>query len=117
MCGALTVLQEAKMGNVSYIYLPMNDELLVPSIVKAPKLELKPLPDHLKYAFLGDGDELPVIIAKNLTPVQEDRLLRGLKEHKTAIGWTISDIKGIGPSMCMHRILREYNVKPVRDAQ
>ena len=32
-----------------------------------PKLELKPLPDTLKYAFLGPNDSLPVIIASNLT--------------------------------------------------
>ncbi|CAL9001063.1 unnamed protein product [Prunus brigantina] len=36
---------------------------LVPSIVKPPKLELKPLPQHLKYVYLGEIETLPVIIA------------------------------------------------------
>ncbi|XP_026399843.1 uncharacterized protein LOC113295735 [Papaver somniferum] len=52
---------------------------------KAPKLELKPLPDHLKYAYLGDGEELPVIIAKNLTTIQEERLLRKLDKRSHVI--------------------------------
>lgn len=85
--------------------------------MQAPKLELKPLPDDLKYAYLGDGEELPVIIAKNLTTVQEEHLLRVLKEHKTVISWTIADTKGISPAMCMHRIIMEDDVKPVRDSQ
>ena len=37
-----------------------------PSIEEAPKLELKALPPHLKYEFLGKGDTLPVIIASDL---------------------------------------------------
>ncbi|XP_031253479.1 uncharacterized protein LOC116111443 [Pistacia vera] len=40
-----------------------------------------------------------------------------LKEHKTAIGWTITDIKGISPSTCMHRILLEEGAKPFRQLQ
>ncbi|XP_062103845.1 uncharacterized protein LOC133814960 [Humulus lupulus] len=34
-----------------------------PSIQEPPKLELKPLPSHLKYAYLGDNETLPVIIS------------------------------------------------------
>lgn len=30
-----------------------------------PKLELKTLPKHLEYAFLGEGTQLPVIIDSN----------------------------------------------------
>ena len=40
-----------------------------------------------------------------------------LKEHKEAIGWTLVDIKGIRPSMCMHKILFEDDSKPSVDAQ
>ena len=40
-----------------------------------------------------------------------------LREHKTTIGWTIADIKGISPSMCMHRILLEEGSKPTKEAQ
>ncbi|RDX76767.1 hypothetical protein CR513_43213, partial [Mucuna pruriens] len=31
-----------------------------------PPIELKPLPDHLKYAYLGDEQQFSVIIANNL---------------------------------------------------
>nr|GEU91036.1 hypothetical protein [Tanacetum cinerariifolium] len=34
---------------------------------KPPKVELKDLPPHLEYAFLGDNEKWPVIIAKDLS--------------------------------------------------
>ncbi|XP_035830053.1 uncharacterized protein LOC118479572 [Helianthus annuus] len=57
-----------------------------PSLEEPPKLELKDLPSHLKYAFLGDNDILSVIIASNLELVQEQALLEVLKENKGATG-------------------------------
>jgi hypothetical protein len=90
---------------------------LVPSIVQAPNLELKQLPEHLTYAYLGDNKTLPVIVAANLSLGEEEKLLRVLREHKTAIGWTIVDIKGIRPAKCMHQIHLEDEAKPTRDAQ
>ncbi|VVA32707.1 PREDICTED: LOW QUALITY PROTEIN, partial [Prunus dulcis] len=90
---------------------------LIPSIVKPPKLDLKPLPSHLKYAYLAEFETLPVIIASDLTPLEEDKLIRVLKEFKSAIGWSIADIKGISPTMCMHRILLEEGAKPTREPQ
>ena len=80
-------------------------------------MELKQLPNHLKYVFLGEEDTLPVIITKELTPLQKERHIKVLREHKIAIGWTITDIKGISPSMCMHQILLEEVSKPTREAQ
>ena len=87
--------------------LKNSEERLKPSIEEAPKLELKPLPDHLKYAYLGDASTLPVIIAANLLVSEEDKLFRILREFKAAIGWTIVDLKGISPSYCQHKILLE----------
>jgi hypothetical protein len=89
----------------------------VPSIESPPKLELKPLPDKLKYAFLGANDTLLVIIASDLQEDQENNLLEVLKEHKEAIGWTVADLKGIDPSICMHRIHLEEGARPSREAQ
>ena len=107
----------SKKFNVSFIELPITYNKLLPSVLQAPKVELKQLPEQLKYAFLGGGETLPVIIAKDLTSLQEERLIRVLKERKSAIGWTIADIKGISPSTCMHRILLEEGAKPSREAQ
>ncbi|CAN6678215.1 unnamed protein product [Malus baccata var. baccata] len=90
---------------------------LLTSIVQPPTLELKPLPSHLKYVFLGEDQTLPVIISSSLTAQEEDKLIRVLKEHKSAIGWTLADIKGISPTTCMHRILLEEGAKPSREAQ
>ncbi|XP_048446064.1 uncharacterized protein LOC125479942, partial [Pyrus x bretschneideri] len=80
-------------------------------------IKLKPVPDHLKYVFLGDNETLPVIVSSSLTAQEEDKLIRVLKEHKSAIGWTLADIKGISPTTCMHRILLEEGAKPSREAQ
>ena len=84
----------------------------VPSIEKAPILELKALPSHLKYAYLGENSTLLVIVSAVLTPDKEEKLLRVLREYKTAFGWSIADIRGISPSICMHKILMEDNYKP-----
>ncbi|XP_019265861.1 PREDICTED: uncharacterized protein LOC109243393 [Nicotiana attenuata] len=66
-----------------------------PPVEEAPKLELKPLPSHLHYAYLGSSNTLPVIVSSHLSNLQEEKLLRVLRNHKHAIGWTMSDIKGI----------------------
>ena len=75
------------------------------------KLELKPLPEGLKYAFLGEKQTYPVVIASTLTSEQEDKLIELLKMHKNAIGWTLKDINGINPLICTHRIHLEDNAK------
>lgn len=80
-------------------------------------VELKPLPSNLRYAFLSDNNTLPVIVNASLTDVQLDKLLRVLRMRQKAIGWTISDIRGISPSVCMHRILMEDNYRSVVDHQ
>ncbi|KAL4360937.1 hypothetical protein GQ457_04G019810 [Hibiscus cannabinus] len=48
---------------------------------------------------------------------QEEILIAILRQHKEALGWTIADIKGINPTICMHKILLEDNHKPTVDAQ
>ena len=113
---ALQSLQTVPHGNV-FVDLILSHKKLLPSILQAPELELKPLPDNLKYVFIGENDTLPVIIAIGLTNTQEEKLVKLLCDHKTAIGWTLADIKGISPSMCMHHILLEDNAKPTREMQ
>uniref|UniRef100_A0A2N9HZU3 RNA-directed DNA polymerase n=1 Tax=Fagus sylvatica TaxID=28930 RepID=A0A2N9HZU3_FAGSY len=77
--------------------LPKSELKPLPSSIEIPKLELKQLPSELKYAFLESGDTFPVVISSKLTVEQEGSLVQLLKKHKTAIGWTIADIKGISP--------------------
>ena len=43
--------------------------------------------------------------------------MRVLKDHKDALGWSLADLKGIRPSICMYRILLEDGHKPSVEAQ
>ena len=97
--------------------LPTTEPKQIPSTQEHLVLDLKPLPEHLKYAFLGEEKQFPMVISSNLTPSQEIELLDVLKQHKTAIGWTIGDIKGINPHTCMHHIYLEDDTKPTREMQ
>ena len=93
----------------------LNDVEKIQDSVEAkpnPKLELKQLPSRLRYAFLGDSSIFSIIISTHLSAEQEKKLLHVLKKHKKALGWSIDDIKGISPSICMHKILMEENYKP-----
>ncbi|XP_059658923.1 uncharacterized protein LOC132305272 [Cornus florida] len=89
----------------------------IPYLECPPELELKQLPSHLKYAFLGPESTLPVIISAKLSDVQEEKLLEVLANHREAIGWSVADLKWIDPSVCMHRIFLEEDSKPSQEAQ
>ena len=89
----------------------------VPSVEQPPKMEQKPVPSHLKYAYLGIASTLPVIISASLTELEEEKLLRVLRDHKNALGWSLTDLKGIRPTMCMHRIFLEDGHKPSVETQ
>ncbi|GKC21417.1 reverse transcriptase domain-containing protein [Tanacetum coccineum] len=88
-----------------------------PSIEEPPELELKDLPSHLEYAYLEENNKLPVIIAKGLKDNEKEALLKVLKSHKRAIAWKITDIKGIDPRFCTHKILMEDDYKPMVQSQ
>ena len=74
-------------------------------------LILKELLEHLKYAFLQPEKGKPVIISTGLTKLEEQKLLETLRKYKEAISWSIEDLKGINPSVCMHKILLEENAR------
>ncbi|GJW63448.1 hypothetical protein Tco_0115332 [Tanacetum coccineum] len=88
-----------------------------PSINEPPEVELKELPPHLEYAFLEGDDKLPVIIAKDLKDEEKAALLKVLKSHKRAIAWKLSDIKGVSPEFCTHKILMEEDYEPSVQSQ
>ncbi|XP_022847484.1 uncharacterized protein LOC111369997 [Olea europaea var. sylvestris] len=97
--------------------LPERTGSQQPSNIESPKPALKPLPPGLKHEFLGPGDTFPVIISSKLDALQCEQLLNILNEHKSALGWTIADIKGISPLICSHRIHLEEGATPKRDPQ
>nr|GEX65532.1 hypothetical protein [Tanacetum cinerariifolium] len=87
------------------------------SIEEPPELELKELPSHLEYAYLEGVDKLLVIISKDLKVDEKEALLKVLRSHKRAIAWKITDIKGIDPRFCTHKILMEEDYKPAVQSQ
>ena len=78
--------------------------------------ELKPLPDTLKYAYLDEKKIYHVIISANISE-QEEKLLKTLKKHRAAIGYTLDDLKAISPTLCQHKINLEEDAKAVTDHQ
>ncbi|CAM8975118.1 unnamed protein product [Rhodiola kirilowii] len=77
--------------------------------------ELKPLPSNLRYEFLGSNSTHPVIVGATLNENETAKLLHVLKNNRKALGYSIDDLKGISPSLCMHRINVDENAKPSRE--
>ena len=82
-----------------------------------PPPELKPLPEELKYEFLDETNKYHVIISANLSDEEKDELMKTLKKHRKAFGYSMDDPKGISPSICTHRIYMEEGATPVREYQ
>jgi len=93
---------------------PLQDENKPSSeVAKVPEVELKPLPSSMRYEFLGPKPTYSVIVNASLNASQIDSLLRALMKHCKAIGYTLDDLKGIHPFLCMHQILMEDSHKPL----
>ena len=71
----------------------------------------------MKYAYLYEKKIYPLIISVNLSEHEEERLLKILKKHRAAIGYTLDDLKGVSPTLYQHRINMEPDAKPVVDHQ
>ncbi|KAL1564556.1 hypothetical protein AAHA92_06883 [Salvia divinorum] len=99
--------EEPNMRNMEKNPLPLE--------VNPAKKELKTLPPGLKYSYLDENETLPVIISSKLTKGQEERLLEVLKKNQKAIGWTLSDLVGLSPDLCMHHIRLKEGAKSHRD--
>ncbi|CAN6476919.1 unnamed protein product [Victoria cruziana] len=116
---ATTTLHRNRSHPTAY-YESLHPIVLEPdfsSLESPPILELKPLPHTLKYKYLGSNDSLPVIISSVLSLEEERRLLAVLRGHKRAIGWKVSDLRGINHAFCMHMIHMLEGSKPTREFQ
>lgn len=58
-----------------------------------------------------------MVISYELDSLQEGKLLNVLNSHRSAIGWTLADIKGISPLVCTHTIFLEDKAKSSWEAQ
>ncbi|GKB50131.1 DNA-directed DNA polymerase [Tanacetum coccineum] len=87
--------------------------LAIANEINEKKPELKNLPQHLEYAYLHGDKSFPIIISSKLSEREKMLLLQVLEKRKGEIAWKMSEIKGISPSYCTHKILIEDDYKPV----
>ena len=109
--------EEAVMKSVQGYWRRRNE--ILPLVTKEEisepqKIDLKPLPTEMKYAYLEDLEQCLVVISALLSTEQENSLLQVLKQNKKALGWRISDLKGISPAVCTHHIYLEEEAKSVK---
>ncbi|GJX60009.1 uncharacterized protein Tco_0291399 [Tanacetum coccineum] len=72
-------------------FFELNDEDslkvgLTNTISESTKTRAQKVTDHLKYLFLREGDILPVISSNKFAPLEDERLIRILRDYKEAIG-------------------------------
>jgi hypothetical protein len=82
-----------------------------------PEVELKPLPSHLKYEYLGIDKQFPVIVSSKLSKLETEAVVQLLRKYREVIGYSIADMKGISPELCNHIIFLEEGAKPTREHQ
>ena len=58
-----------------------------------------------------------MIISLDFNANMEAKLLEVLKKNIDAFAWSIKDIKGISPSICMHKITMEDEYTPLAEHQ
>nr|GEW88052.1 reverse transcriptase domain-containing protein [Tanacetum cinerariifolium] len=93
-------------GDILLLEVFLNDDPSLP-----PPNKGNYLPQVRKEPKICD-DKLPVIIAKDLSVEEKTAFITVLKSHKRAIAWKLSDIKGIDPEFCNHKILMEEDFEP-----
>ncbi|GKD81424.1 reverse transcriptase domain-containing protein [Tanacetum coccineum] len=99
--------------------ITINTNYKIKTSIEEPPtdLELKPLPDNLEYVFLEEPSFLSIIISSQLSKERKSKLISVLKKHKQGFAWKTTDIPGICPSFCKHKIqLLDYK-KPVVQKQ
>ncbi|GJT81963.1 reverse transcriptase domain-containing protein [Tanacetum coccineum] len=103
-------------------YDPEGDILILEALLNSEPLP--PLLNHKDYSP-GIRKELKVVEAKTVKssidepPEDEEKaaLIKVLKSHKRAIAWKLSDIKGVDPEFCTHKILMEEDYEPTVQSQ
>jgi hypothetical protein len=78
---------------------------------------LKLFPSGLKYAFLNDDLDSPVIISDKLSQEESLRLITVLEKHRAIFGYSLQDLKGISLVLCTHRIPTDLDITPSREPQ
>nr|GEZ53770.1 reverse transcriptase domain-containing protein [Tanacetum cinerariifolium] len=101
-------------------YDPEGDILILEALLNnnsEPPPGAQGIATHLEYAFLGENEKWPVIILKDLSVNEKSALIDVLKSRKKAIAWKLTNIRGIDPEFCSHKILLEEDYLPKVQSQ
>lgn len=117
MCVNLEALSTDNIDYVNFCELTLNDQanskgIEKPLVTTHDGLTLKQLSEHLRYTFMGEDSTFPVIISTYLSQDEKERPLDVLTRHKSALSWSLSNVKGIRPTICMHKIMMEEYYMP-----
>ncbi|GKF16670.1 reverse transcriptase domain-containing protein [Tanacetum coccineum] len=97
---------ESNTEELPFEKITFNTDYKIKTSLEEPptNLELKHLPDNLKYVFWEEPSFLPVIISYQLSEENKNKLISILKRHKQTFAWKTTNIPGICPSFCKHKI-------------
>jgi hypothetical protein len=82
-----------------------------------PSIELKSLPSELKYDFLNNDQDSPIITSDKLSQEESLCLITMLEKHRAAFGYSLHDLKRISPVLCIHRIPTDPEITLSRELQ
>nr|GEW04480.1 putative reverse transcriptase domain-containing protein [Tanacetum cinerariifolium] len=99
--------------NATY-YDPEGDILILEALLNNNH---EPPSNQKDYFPSVRKDLKPVIIAKDLNVNEKTALINVLKLRKKAIAWKLTDIRGIDPEFCSHKILLEEDFSPKVQSQ
>jgi len=80
-------------------------------------IELKPLPPSLRYVFLHNNQNTPIIISDKLFEYETQQFITILERYRSAIGNSLEDLRGISPALCTHHIPIDPKFTPSREPQ
>jgi len=92
-------------------------ELPKEEVPSPPLVELKTLPEGLRYAFLHGDKNTPIIVSDKLSNDETSRLIAVLEKLRSVFGYSLQDLKGVSPTLCTHRIPIDPASTPTREPQ
>jgi len=58
-----------------------------------------------------------VIISDKFSEEETHKLINILEKHRSVLGYTLQDLKGISPALCTHQIPLDPKIAPSREPQ
>eukprot|EP00253_Pinus_taeda_P030292 PITA_30292 len=104
----LTIAQALTLKN-------STEDELISNFISEPSSILAGSPSKSVTVEIEPGKTLN--INPNLTDDQKQQLMKLLKENKEAFAWDYTDMKGISPELCTHRIYIKEGSRPVCQPQ